>query len=157
MYSYNPSVCDLAVFLTRDTHVQQACLDQYLPQSGCGSLSNRTCACQISKPDRTIFPCYATTCSAEDQTSRINPSMIPCCPRVNVVGANQFSFLVITALLLVLCNPIGGVGNGSNASISASVPSPSAFVGGAPVMAAGSWSNLWLGMGMLGFVACLLN
>ena len=112
----------------------------------------------VRLPRLTRRPSRALRHHASQRTRRVRESLRNSCfSRVNVTGANQFSFLVLTALLLVLCNPVGGVGNGSNASISASLPSPSAFVGGAPVITVGSWSNVWLGMGMVGFVACLLN
>ena len=112
----------------------------------------------VRLPRSTRRPSRALRHHAAQRTRLVRASLHnSCCSRVNVTEANQSSFQVLTALLLVLCNPVGGVGNGSNASVSASVPTPSAFVGGAPIIAAGSWSNLWLGIGMVGFVAGLLT
>ena len=58
--------------------------------------------------------------------------------------------VVITFLALELCNPIGGTGNGSNASLSAALPTPSAFVGGAPAISSG----FGVGWSLVAGIAC---
>ena len=61
---------------------------------------------------------------------------------------------VLQFIAIELCNPIGGTGNGSNASISAalSTPTPSAFAGGAGAVSAGGWMGAWVGATVAGLL-----
>lgn len=118
----------------------QACISQYLPPSGCGSLANRACVCQGPYFNLYIGTCEMNSCSKADLAT-------------------------ISYLAYELCNPIGGIGNTSTlvnqtiASQTASAGSPMAptespqpFTGGAASMQA-AWA-LFSGVlvAMVGFV-----
>ena len=80
------------------------CINQYLPQSGCGSLANRLCVCRTSGLNQRLSDCEAPTCSAEDKQ-------------------------VISYLSYKLCTSVGGIGNSSNVSTPTSVPPVATFAG----------------------------
>lgn len=104
----------------------QTCQNSSIPASGCGSLANRTCICKSPTfLNSGVNACEKSTCSASD--------------------------LQITEDLAdSLCNPVGGVGNVSNATFSpsASTPKPTVFSGHANVMM--QLSLGWIVMGLVG-------
>lgn len=84
----------------------QSCVNEALAVSGCGSVSNRKCVCQTSKFNDNVGPCEIANCSAAD-------------------------LQVAEYLAYELCNPVGGIKNATNMSISPSTPTPSPFTGDA--------------------------
>ncbi|KAM0798434.1 hypothetical protein BDR22DRAFT_891226 [Usnea florida] len=101
----------------------QKCQSSAIPASGCGSLANRTCVCKSPGfLNSGIDPCEKSTCNSSD--------------------------LQLTVYLAdSLCSPVGGVGNFSIASQSASTPTPTVFAGYAVKT---QLSIGWIMMGLVG-------
>ncbi|CAF9924747.1 MAG: hypothetical protein HETSPECPRED_005677 [Heterodermia speciosa] len=75
----------------------QKCIEQYLPGSTCGSLSNRACICQGGVGRGELQQCEAPTCSPTDLQN-------------------------LQYLVYELCTPVGGLGNSTNTTLSTQVP-----------------------------------
>ncbi|KAL2056533.1 hypothetical protein ABVK25_002927 [Lepraria finkii] len=110
----------------------QACQKQYLPPSGCVSLSNRKCVCQTSDFNANVGTCEQASCSVTDLQT-------------------------IADISYELCNPVGGIGNVSNASYNppstAATPPAATFTGGASHVLVGHFA--WAVMIMAGVLGGL--
>ncbi|KAM0798655.1 hypothetical protein BDR22DRAFT_361976 [Usnea florida] len=51
----------------------QSCINEALPLSGCGSLSNRKCICQTSNFNANVGPCERANCSTADLQGTVFP------------------------------------------------------------------------------------
>lgn len=75
----------------------QNCINQYLPGSTCGSLSNRACVCQGGKGRDQLDQCERANCSATD-------------------------LQILQYFVYALCTPVGGLGNSTNVTLPTQVP-----------------------------------
>lgn len=75
----------------------QNCITQYLPDSTCGSLSNRACICQGGKGQAQLDKCERAQCSATH-------------------------LQVLQYFVYELCTPVGGLGNSTNVTLPTQIP-----------------------------------